>query len=579
MPMLFRGISIKVAMNSNMMLSLVIISLILVPTIGTASATLDYYFLDISNVQPTDTRNHTFTYTFNGTLNVTIPSAFTVVSYSGLPNITASSVQWYSAAPVTVNLVLQQNGSCIEGAVYKQYIYLDSVLQDNLKLLCIKDSDLVNLKFEDGHGDSAWLDEPYFSYPFTVHTLIRVFEHGNYFDNEVGKNASISCSVPADMFVSGKFSSVCDSSICNITKSWEELDTSLFRVFSFMQSTNYSVGQRYYVNCTDIVWNFTHEGIRATLGNNYLESRSAEPFTFTKSNTDRILNYTITNSELYTAYDLVLTFFREGETIVKELPQLDSGESESFLISIDDDDTVTLDVDFTPSWQYNSRSPVRYQQNDTYVYSLKPASSSGAGFGGGVVCSPKTVQITTATTSYVIKCQNLDRLNYRMNVSFTGDLANISRYVQESQYYSFLLERYSTKNINIQFDYRLLNKANYSGSVIIDSADVSTKGKTTFYITAVTAPQNLTRAQQLFGSLALFDIPTAFVIASDAMLTPAIVLKNGSAIPLLLFVFLFVLLYSYIFIRLKRRYDISDWIYIIYALLLIVALFAFIVSV
>ena len=333
----------------------------LVITVKLSSASLVYYYVDIANVDPDIQRNLTHTITFSGRLNITIPSGFNLTSYTGSPIISGNNVFWNYTSLTTINYVLSSPLNCTEGKTYDSYIYINNSYVDKFRYLCIRDSSIVSLKFENGHGESAWIDEPYFTYPFTVYTIIRVFEHQNYF-NDIGKNARINCTVPNDLFVSGKFTSTCYNDTCNISKTWEELDTQLFRVFVFAQKTNYSIGSKYWVNCSYVTWNFTHEGIKAYLGNHYLESRKKEPFTILSSYSNEKVTFIITNTEKYTVYDAFLTFKINDKIKTRKIVEIKPSETNKFTFYVKGNGIVYLNIDFIPSWEYNSLSPVHYQQ-------------------------------------------------------------------------------------------------------------------------------------------------------------------------------------------------------------------------
>jgi hypothetical protein len=528
---------------SWLLLVLVVAGIELAGATGTASATLDSYFLDIANIDPAASENHTHTFTFNGSLNVSIPNDFNITSYSGAPNVTNDSIEWYSASTASVWFVTQLVGNCTEGQMWDESILLDGTLVDKFRMLCIGDDKIVSLKFENGHGDSAWLDEPYFTYPFTVYTLIRVFEHSNYFSNEVGKNAQIICSVPKDLFVSGKFSSACDNNYCNITKSWEELDTTLFRVLVFAQQTNYSIGSVYSVNCSSVAFNFTHEGIKASLGNHYLESRTTLPLEFS---VDRIGSYTlrvgVKNIEKYTVHDLFLTFNLSEITSTQELKRLAAGEKQVFEFTDYNDGMLHIGADFLPSWEAESLSPIHYQQAFSYVNIIPKEHGGSSIMSGraGIFCEPSSVTMTTDEDYFRIKCTNYDSADYYFRINLTGDLQNITNIVWENNRYAFSVGAMKIKTLNVNFVYPIaislseepFKNLTYTGNLILYLIDGRNFTQTiSFRINPGLGAVNESVFQRFAQSVQAAELTSAVVAFGDGLSGSLVNFPKGGYLP------------------------------------------------
>jgi hypothetical protein len=341
---------------------------------ATSASAFDY-FTDRMNFPPSGSRTHSQTITFNGNFTATLPTGFSLSSYSEAPVIIGSNMTWFSNTTKTVNYTLSSPASCTSGTRYYSSLYQNNVLQGNFVYVCLPDDKIVDYKMEYGHGDANYLTENCISGEQAVlFNLVRVFNIGSYLTpNEPAHNATISCffeNYPVRTY--GNIEVVQANDTINGTFFWDKIDTGYwFRIGVLSQEVfGKSVGDSYSVRCNWLTYRFSHEQVQAGFTNQTFYIRSMTPFLVTyqqnPSNPEQNI-YLITNVDQCSAYSLDITRILNGAMQTEHFTRIMPNET----IKVLGENNVTvsnLSIYFVPSWYANSRNPKYYLQSFSVNY-------------------------------------------------------------------------------------------------------------------------------------------------------------------------------------------------------------------
>lgn len=334
-----------------------------------AASAIDYFTYRM-NFPPGESRYHEQQINFTGNLTITLPAGFTFVSSTLNYTTSGSNYIWQANGTATLNYTIQSPGTCTEGDVYKSGIYNNGTFIDDFVYVCINDTKIVDYKVEFGHGCGNYLsqNEPYIpNETSTLFNLVRVWNIGNYLDpDEDAYNANIVCyyeDYPVRTY--GRVEVGYEDSGINGSFLWDKIYGGYwFRIGVLSQDVSgKSVGDLYSVNCTELTYDFSHQRVVASFPNYSLEARSTEPLSRNATVYGAKEVITLTNSEEYPIYDLILNFVVDGYIETNRLARLGPGETVTFYA----DTGSNVTVDFIPSWERHCFSPTYYTQVLTNV--------------------------------------------------------------------------------------------------------------------------------------------------------------------------------------------------------------------
>lgn len=354
------------------------------PVLGVPS--LDYYFSDRANFL--ESRQHTQIVTFtDGTLNVTIPTGFNLTSYSAGALVLGSHVSWASpGASSTVTYTMSSPSSCTELSTYSSDLYLDGSLSGSFGFICMNDNKISDFLFENGHGNANYFystSEGGYGYlpnsKTVIFDLLRVFNINQYFNSvSPATGVSTSCRVQNNRIVTtGRISSMnCSGSYCDLNFFFDEVDSYWWRIGVVSQEITLGVGDKYWINCTDLKYNLTHSQVIARMGDYSLEGRNGNPFNITVlqyTYPNNTITYLVQNIEKYPVSDIELNWKLNDKSVPRSLVSLSPNETSKYVLYLSGNGNLTLDITYTPSWETNSRNPIRSRQsiaNPIYVTAL-----------------------------------------------------------------------------------------------------------------------------------------------------------------------------------------------------------------
>jgi hypothetical protein len=321
---------------------------------------LTYYYSPM-NFEPETTTNHTFTMTNPGTISVTLPTNFSLVSGS-LSGV--GSVSFIFSSPnITSN----------DSTIFYGKIYVNSVFQENFPLLLIKDENIVDVKVELGHGDFNYVDPVSVigTDKTLVFSIVRLWGVGTDLLGEVASNVRFNCSYP-NIFpstVDSKYSTTYGANNISASGFLDRMEgTSLFRIFVLSQEVELLDGEDYVVTCDRVYYDFLHTNVVADIMDVNLSADSLSPFVISKVDGDGVVLYSILNNGSYDTRDLEFLFVTAEGTIREELGELRSGETVTYSVLTNESGSMLANARFVPEWMFNSRSPSYYEQQSFVTY-------------------------------------------------------------------------------------------------------------------------------------------------------------------------------------------------------------------
>lgn len=307
------------------------------------------FFYSPMNFQPGEFTNHTINVTLNGSINVTLPNNFTLLSgsLSGTNNVFA----------------IVQSPNVSDESLHIGTISLNGTHYDNMYFISIADNKIVDNKIELGHGDFNYIDadQEIGDGQNLLFSLVRVWGIGSDIFNEPAKDVNFNCTYPMILprTVDSKYTS--EYNVNNLTVQGElsRLEgISMFRVFVMSQEVDGEVGENYEVTCTDLQYSFSNTEIIASIPQINLSIRSEEPLTIAMQNNSGYVTYTFHNNETYDLRDVEFVWKSGTNTVREELNTMESGETVQYNIyTLEDEGTFSLEANFIPEWMFNSRSP------------------------------------------------------------------------------------------------------------------------------------------------------------------------------------------------------------------------------
>ena len=331
------------------------------------------YFTYRMNFPPGTARTHVQEMTFTGNLTITLPTSFSFSSSTSAYTTSGSNYTWQSNTSTTINYTIQSSGSCVEDTIYKSKIYNNGTFVDEFIYLCISDSKVADYKIEYGHGCGNYLsnDELYISNEsVTLFNLVRVWNIGGYLQpDEDAYNAEIDCvyeRYPVRTY--GRVEVGYETNQVNGSFHWDKIIGGYwFRIGVISQDVSgKSIGDFYNVGCTELTYDFKHERVVAPFTNYSVEVRSTAPLSMTSNTSGSKEIITITNTEDYPIYNLVLDFIVDGFVETNYVPKLAQGETLTYYT----DSGTNATISFVPSWYRNCFTPVYYQQTLSNVSNI-----------------------------------------------------------------------------------------------------------------------------------------------------------------------------------------------------------------
>ena len=392
------------------------------------------YFSYQMNFPSGESRDHLQIITYTGSsLEVTVPQNFTLVSYSFGGTVFGNNISWSSGTNKTINYTIKSPSNCIEGDIYYSNIWLNNSYYSRFVFACISDNKIVDYKLEYGHGDANYLAQDYISNETTtLFNLIRVFNIGHYLEgDEAAYDAQINCTFekyPVRTY--GRVEVEYFNNYINGNFLWDIIESGYwFRIGVFSQDVSgKSIGDFYRIKCSDLIYSFTHERVRASFINKSIEIRSTKPFQISVLEHEDKLSYTIQNTEKYTAENSIIEWNLEGEIKRESFGDLHPGEIIKYDIYLEGNSTLNLIIDFIPSWYANSRNPKIYTQTHSYSYNLtdNPAQIIDARY----VLLKKINETVTNT-------RESQQANFRVELSDLGEIAAGKDYRAKLWVYNF----------------------------------------------------------------------------------------------------------------------------------------------
>jgi len=361
-------------------LSWIILAILMLSCTVYAASAFEYFTYRM-NFPPGTSRYHVQEITFTGNLTITLPGGFSFSSSTPAYNSqSGSNYTWSNAAAnTTVNYTIQSPNNCTEGTIYRSDIYNNDTFIDEFRYVCVYDDTVVDYKVEYGHGCGNYLaqDEPYISNePTTLFNLLRVWNIGHYLDpDEDAQNASIVCNYedyPVRTY--GRVEVGYGDSYVNGSFLWDLIYGGYwFRIGVISQDVSgKSIGDFYEVNCTELIYDFTHHRVVSPFSNYSLEVRTTTPLTMSSTTYGTKALITITNDEKYPLYDVILDFKIDEYTETNHIAVLNPGDTVTYY----SDPGENVSASFIPSWQRHCFSPVYYQQLLTNTSAASNASSN-----------------------------------------------------------------------------------------------------------------------------------------------------------------------------------------------------------
>lgn len=317
---------------------------------------------------PTDSaRNHTITVSSPGDIiNVTYPSDFSLVSGS-------------SDGTNNISFVLESPSSSTNGDLYYMNISINNTFYDSLVTMSVPDNEIVDNKWELGHGDFNYPDCQYLpNQSSLVFPIIRIWGVGTDVLNEEAENVSFTCNYPKirPRTVDSKFTTnYSNPSYLEADGFISEMEGfALFRIFVLSQEVDYNVGQNYEVTCTDLTYQFDHHTIQAEIPSINISIVDSNPFNISTITTSNYVEYIIENNQDYEIRDIEFEWKLNNLVHREEKSNMESGEIVKYRVWANNNPTIILQIRQKPCWMFNSRSPTYY--DTTFVNSFSINSNA-----------------------------------------------------------------------------------------------------------------------------------------------------------------------------------------------------------
>jgi hypothetical protein len=329
------------------------------------------YQINPMNFPIDESRNHRITVSSPGdAITVSIPSEFTLIS--GTPNATGS-----------VDFTVSSPNSSTNGDIFEFDISLNSTYHDTLYVLSVPDDEIVDNKWELGHGNFNYPECQYLpDDPSLIFPIIRVWGVGTDVLDEVARNVSFTCDYPKirPRTVDSKYTTdYSDPSYLIANGFLDPLEGfSLFRVFVLSQEVDYNVGQNYEVTCSNLEYEFEHHTVNASIPDINISIVDPDPFVITTSiPTDHYIQYNILHNGSYEVRDLEFEWQTDNFQVHrKEKSVMYPGDIVVYRVWTNDNPNVTLTIRQKPCWMFNSRDPTYYEQSHSGSYSVNSNSTS-----------------------------------------------------------------------------------------------------------------------------------------------------------------------------------------------------------
>lgn len=332
-------------------------------------ATATEYSLNPMNFQPGQSRNLSVSVVSPGDIiNVSYPSEFTLISGSEDGNS-------------SITFVIESPDNASDGQIFYLNITINNVFLDSLLAISVPDNEIVDTKWELGHGNFNYPECQYIpNESVLIFPIIRVWGVGTDLLDEAATNITFTCNYPKLMprTVDSKFTT--DYSDPSYLTATGNLDTwegaSLFRVFVLSQEIEYNVGQNYQVTCSDLSYEFNHHTISAEISSINITVTDPTPFTVATATTSNYVQYTITNAGAYEVRDIEFLWQQDNNQIYRtEKDSMQPGDAVVYRVWANGNPTITFDIRQKPCWMFNSRDPTSYEQQHSGSFSINSNST------------------------------------------------------------------------------------------------------------------------------------------------------------------------------------------------------------
>ena len=322
--------------------------------------TANYYY-EPMNFEKNSGKLITFNANYqNSTINVIIPNDFNIVVGNNTGNNSVYFVMVYNG---TTNL---------DKKVFSGEIFVNNTKIDDYYLIMTPDEQVVDNKIELGHGDFNYLDNNSVvgKENYLLFSLIRVWGVGSELLNEDMRNINFTCEypniLPSTIDSKYKIINTNNNLVVNGFLS-RARHTSIFRLFALSQNFDFSNQNYYFVNCSDLTYEFTHTKIIAKIPSINLTSVSLNPFAINVSSGDDELLLFLLNNESYNVRNVEIKLRVNDKDFIERINEVKSGEVIKLVYPANDESIVLTSISFVPQWYFNSRNKrLYYQQNISY---------------------------------------------------------------------------------------------------------------------------------------------------------------------------------------------------------------------
>jgi len=326
--------------------------------VKTATAT---YFYEPANIQPNQSRVYSISVSEPGNISVTLPAEL------GLLQGNLTSINSLQA-----NL---SSNPCTKGSIPRVTVSINGVPLYQLRFVCIPDEDLFNFKAELGHGNFNYLstNKVPSNTEIEVYALWRSWNIGSYLvPNERAKNISMTCNYePHQLGLTNSENVIISDNNITADCVFEDVNPSWFRLCYLSQKINTTTGNTMQYSCNNMSQLYEHTRVFVPKTSAALEARSTIPLALSVTDSGNgIITSTAKNTEKYELRDLNFVFDVGGYKEQRQLASLKPNESARYEVFAEGTGTFTTNVIFKPEWEFNSRSPEPFsqQQSSLYVY-------------------------------------------------------------------------------------------------------------------------------------------------------------------------------------------------------------------
>lgn len=304
-------------------------------------------------------------------LNITVSSPGDIINVTYSPSFTLSSGS--PDGNGSVSFILASPASSTNGDIHYINVSINDTFLDRLTAIAVPDIEIVDNKWEIGHGDFNYPDCAYIpNESMIIFPLIRVYSVGTDVLNEVAENVTFTCNYPdiRPRTVDNKFT-VDYSNPIEATGLLDRMkSTSLFRLFILSQEIDLNSGDNYEVTCSDLSYDFDHHTVQAEVATINLSVVGTNPFTITTTTTTNYVEYNITNTASYEIRDIEFEWKLNSLVHREKKDNMDPGESVRYRVWANDNPTIMLNIRQKPCWMFNSRSPTFYETVHSASYSI-----------------------------------------------------------------------------------------------------------------------------------------------------------------------------------------------------------------